>query len=105
VELTVSGRLVALTEKPYDAGEFENGTKFKAGTARRVYVAGGFDKAPDVIKFKEAHSEAFEALKSAGFGAEVEITCDVFGRGNRVELQPLDVKIHAAGERPELRSA
>lgn len=60
----ISGRLVSLVARDYEAGETDKGTKFDAGTSYRLWLWTAFDEAPESFKVaKECVAQVCDAVE------------------------------------------
>lgn len=70
----VFGRLVGATSSDYD---FEDSGVRRRGTARRLYVSGGFSERPVEVRVPDEAEAAgwFDEAKRAGFGTLIQAEC------------------------------
>ncbi len=100
MEQLVRGLFVARTERQYDGFTDSTGRDAPGGVARRFYVATGIDRAPTMIKVKQADHDTWQAVDSLSFGDELLITCDAFAERNRIVLTARKVEVTSAGLAP-----
>jgi hypothetical protein len=96
----VTGRLVGSERRSYGEFKDSNGELQPGGFTLWLYVTEGADKAPATIKVKGTEAAAWEAIVSAGFGAEVRVACALHGRNNGVLAVLSDYEILSEGEQP-----
>lgn len=96
----VSGTLVGCEARPYEGFTDPQGEVRQGGVTRTIFVSQAFHAGPIEVKVPPAHEGTFEKLRALGFGAEVEVICQVRANNNRVTLRLVSGEPASNGAKP-----